>query len=487
MAQNPFSKTNNFVRKPKRNTYDLSFQNNATFNFGTLYPVMCKEIIPGDSYRIEPTFALKFMPMVFPVQTRMNANLHFFYVRNRNLYKDWPDFIAKNKTGLTPPYISIGLSEQERYSKMFGTGSLGDYLGVPSVLAGSEYGASTFVITNPWQRCINRFFYRGTNQSQSHASGVNYDFFDRQDIIDSLNRDAYITNADESNWRVSLLKNDVSSAPVDCINSGDVFGIYKIGNLTPDLIAQLSDYTGPLELTLSCVRDTTPEWITAFSNHREYLSQVLLQSVLFLFDLDSYSGSASVKPLIHYFSTLPSIHYYEQQGGQVGGLLRYDISWKVSRSEFLDFLQKRQEGHTYALCFASYWALYGIQDVGSVSPFGDGQAMTFASLVYTPDFIFRQNGSLTYLSQNVSNSQRDGYLSASSASYNGVTYSFGTSVRSYDVSGITEVSVSSSPFVSVNTFLQSIIPAPVFSLNCLTKSAVIINNSPYILNFIILQ
>ena len=87
--------------------------------------------------------------------------------------------------------------------------------------------------------------------------------------------------------------------------------------------------------------------------------------------------------------------------------------------------------------------------------------MTFASLVYTPDFIFRQNGSLTYLSQNSSNSQRDGYLSASSGSYNGVTYSFGTSVRSYDVTGITEVSVSSSPFVSKSSDSLASVPLSV--------------------------
>ena len=141
MAQNPFSKTNNFVKKPKRNTFDLSFQNNATFNFGTLYPVLCKEVIPGDSYRIDPTFALKFMPMAFPVQTRMNANLHFFYVRNRNLYKDWPDFIAKNKTGLTPPYIQCLQSEEEKFGKMFSTGSLGDYLGLPTTVVGDSYGS----------------------------------------------------------------------------------------------------------------------------------------------------------------------------------------------------------------------------------------------------------------------------------------------------------------------------------------------------------
>lgn len=89
-----FTRTNEYVQPVKRNTFDLSFQNNLTMQFGKLYPVFVQEVIPGDSFKIKPTFALEFMPMVFPVQTRMRANLHFFYVRNRNLWEDFPDFIC---------------------------------------------------------------------------------------------------------------------------------------------------------------------------------------------------------------------------------------------------------------------------------------------------------------------------------------------------------------------------------------------------------
>ena len=121
-----FRKTNDYVEQVKRNTFDLSFTNNLTMKFGTLYPVLCKEVLPGDSFRIDSTFALKFMPMVFPVQTRMQANLHFFYVRNRSLWQDWTDFIGRTKTGLVSPYLTL-TGDQIK------TGSLADYLGIPTV------------------------------------------------------------------------------------------------------------------------------------------------------------------------------------------------------------------------------------------------------------------------------------------------------------------------------------------------------------------
>ena len=88
--------------KPKRNGFDLSFANNFSTKFGTLTPVLCKEVIPGDTFNIESAFGLKLMPMYFPVQTRMRARLHFFYVRNRNPRKNWKKFLRGDKNVVMP-------------------------------------------------------------------------------------------------------------------------------------------------------------------------------------------------------------------------------------------------------------------------------------------------------------------------------------------------------------------------------------------------
>ena len=125
-----FRKDDNFVDKPNRNSFDMSFQNNLTTKFGVLKPVYCQEVIPGDSFKIRPDFALRFLPMVFPVQTRMRAHLHFFYVRNRTIWKDWMDFIGKTKEGLVPPYIKI----TENNRNMLNVGGLADMFGLPVVL-----------------------------------------------------------------------------------------------------------------------------------------------------------------------------------------------------------------------------------------------------------------------------------------------------------------------------------------------------------------
>ena len=128
-----FSKNQGPAVDVKRNTFDLSFASHLTGRIGDLIPVYCQEVIPGDSFEIDPAFGLRFNPTVFPIQTKMHGIMHFFYVRNRNLYKDWPEYITRTKDDAVLPYLRITESNAK---EQIGTGSLADYLGVPTTLTG---------------------------------------------------------------------------------------------------------------------------------------------------------------------------------------------------------------------------------------------------------------------------------------------------------------------------------------------------------------
>lgn len=128
-----FSKNQGPAVDVKRNTFDLSYGSHVTGKIGDLIPVFCQEVIPGDSFEIDPKFGLRFNPTVFPIQTKMHGIMHFFYVRNRNLYKDWMEYITRTKDDAVMPYLRITESDAK---DIIGTGSLGDYLGVPTTLTG---------------------------------------------------------------------------------------------------------------------------------------------------------------------------------------------------------------------------------------------------------------------------------------------------------------------------------------------------------------
>lgn len=129
MAQNIFDATFDANNRIDVNSFDWSHVNNLTTNFGRITPVFCELIPAKGSLRINPEFGLELMPMVFPVQTRMFARLNFFKVTLRSLWDEYSDFVSNFRDDLEEPYIQPNISS---FSKMCVTGSLGDYLGLPT-------------------------------------------------------------------------------------------------------------------------------------------------------------------------------------------------------------------------------------------------------------------------------------------------------------------------------------------------------------------
>lgn len=129
MAQNIFDATFDANNRIDVNSFDWSHVNNLTTDFGRITPVFCELVPAKGSLRINPEFGLELMPMVFPVQTRMFARLNFFKVTLRSMWEDYSDFISNFRDDLVEPYI---LPNSSRFSKMCTTGSLGDYLGLPT-------------------------------------------------------------------------------------------------------------------------------------------------------------------------------------------------------------------------------------------------------------------------------------------------------------------------------------------------------------------
>ena len=181
MAQNIFDATFDANNRIDVNSFDWSHVNNLTTNFGRITPVFCELVPAKGSLRINPELGLELMPMVFPVQTRMFARLNFFKVTLRSMWEDYSDFISNFRDDLEEPYINCS---EVTFPKMFTTGSLGDYLGMPtrkSYLASSErvtstinYCSSTNKITlvNSSYSWDNIISILGFNKTLSQIPGV---------------------------------------------------------------------------------------------------------------------------------------------------------------------------------------------------------------------------------------------------------------------------------------------------------------------------
>lgn len=144
MAQNVFDATFDANNRIDVNSFDWSHVNNLTTNFGRVTPVFCELVPAKGSLRINPEFGLELMPMVFPVQTRMFARLNFFKVTLRSMWEDYSDFISNFRDDLEEPYI---LPNYQRFYDMCRTGTLGDYLGLPTF--GTDYSDAISLVDNP--------------------------------------------------------------------------------------------------------------------------------------------------------------------------------------------------------------------------------------------------------------------------------------------------------------------------------------------------
>ena len=108
-----------------------------TTQIGRVTPIFCELVPSKSSVRVNPRMGLQFMPMVFPVQTRMKARIAFFKYPLRALWSGYRDFVGNFRQDLEEPYIDI--STTAKLEAMASTGSLGDYLGLPTTSFG-EYG-----------------------------------------------------------------------------------------------------------------------------------------------------------------------------------------------------------------------------------------------------------------------------------------------------------------------------------------------------------
>ena len=88
----------------------------------------------------------------------MFARLNFFKVTLRSMWEDYSDFISNFRDDLEEPYI---LPSKNNFNRVFKTGRLADYLGVPTF--GTKLG-STVNVTDSLPQSGKRIVYKGSLQ-----------------------------------------------------------------------------------------------------------------------------------------------------------------------------------------------------------------------------------------------------------------------------------------------------------------------------------
>ena len=166
MFHNKSASSHSFAMVPSpeipRSRFQMQKTLKTTFDAGYLVPIMCEEVLPGDTFNVSATLFGRLATPIFPVMDNLHIDTQFFFVPNRLVWDNWVKFMGEQDN----PSDSISYSVPQQVSPAGGyaVGSLQDYLGLPTVgqvAAGNTVSHSALpvracnLIWNQWYRDQN--------------------------------------------------------------------------------------------------------------------------------------------------------------------------------------------------------------------------------------------------------------------------------------------------------------------------------------------
>nr|WCD56416.1 MAG: major capsid protein [Microviridae sp.] len=221
----------NSVPRPaiRYNSYDLSFPNSFSADYGKLYPCLVKEVLAGEIFSDFSEDMVRTQPLVAPVFSRTDCSVHYFFVPNRLIYEDWTKFIVRGDDGNTDydkPYINPLLFDTDLSTpngiqwSLWMDGSLMDYLNFSTFAPSTPKGALPTTSEAPLDMMpfnayslIYNEYYRDENLIPEvflwKASGYTQNYNDYQDYLTELHTDWF--DPSDLSW---LAKAEILSFPM---------------------------------------------------------------------------------------------------------------------------------------------------------------------------------------------------------------------------------------------------------------------------------
>lgn len=187
------------VKSPNRMRNHLTPVNTMSFNFGGIYPIFCKTVLPGDRWSMAVQSFVRTVPLLSPVMSRNDLKIDAFFVPFRLIWKNAPEWHQMTDETLRRPMMYIDPEEEslgsQIYDQVFGESSLNDYFGFASIPASvlTNAGKTIYdrkVCALPWRayRFIYDFYYRNKSveldvQEELNKEQVDYDFYGNDDLV----------------------------------------------------------------------------------------------------------------------------------------------------------------------------------------------------------------------------------------------------------------------------------------------------------------
>ncbi|MDY2640758.1 MAG: major capsid protein [Ligilactobacillus salivarius] len=131
---------NHFAKNPttikiNRSAFNRPSTYKTTFRSGDLVPVFCDEVLPGDTFKLNPSFVLRNLTPLVPVMDNAYIDFYFFYVPNRIIapwnMDDWEVIQGANKSGYWTNDTEKSITPRQISGEIVGNHSVANYFGLP--------------------------------------------------------------------------------------------------------------------------------------------------------------------------------------------------------------------------------------------------------------------------------------------------------------------------------------------------------------------
>lgn len=127
-----------------RSVFDRSHVHKTTFDAGYLIPILCDEVLPGDTLSCRTTAFIRMSTPIYPVLDNLFASFFFFSCPKRILWTNWVKMMGEQDD----PGDSTDFYVPQFTSTTVTQRTLSDYIGIPP-------GVS-LDFNSWWHRCYNR-------------------------------------------------------------------------------------------------------------------------------------------------------------------------------------------------------------------------------------------------------------------------------------------------------------------------------------------
>lgn len=135
MFRNESASSHQFAMVPRsdipRSSFRMTRTHKTTFDGGYLVPVLCEEVLPGDTFNVKMTAFCRMATPIFPLMDNLWLESFFFFVPNRLTWSNFQKFMGEQ---LSPgDSISYVIPQIVSPAGGYAVGSIYDMFGLPTV------------------------------------------------------------------------------------------------------------------------------------------------------------------------------------------------------------------------------------------------------------------------------------------------------------------------------------------------------------------